>query len=269
MKSEHGNAKNGVRAVVLSAGQGKRLLPVTERLPKCLIPVHGRTVLEWQLRSLLAAGVLEVSVVVGFGTEQVEAELKRNCPAGLDVSTIHNPLFDRSDNLVSCLAARSAMTRDFVLLNGDTLFQSGIVRRLLDTSNDAVSMAVSRKASYDADDMKVQRIDGRVRRVGKDLPLDIVDGEAIGVSFFRAPAARRFVETLEELAARPDGHKKWYLSAVQVMAEQGLVHDVSTDGLRWMEIDTPQDLEHARASMPSWTETPSVADGTALAQRPA
>lgn len=261
MNSQNGNGN--VRAIVLSAGQGKRLLPVTEKLPKCLIPVHGRTVLEWQLRSLLDAGIREVSVVVGFGTEQVEAELARHCPAGLAASTVHNPLFDRSDNLVSCLAARSQMSGDFVLLNGDTLFESGIVRRLLDTRNDAVSMAVSCKGSYDSDDMKVQWTDGRVRRVGKDLPLEIVGGEAIGVSLFRAPAAKRFVETLEELAARPDGHKKWYLSAVQVLAEQGLVHGVRTEGFRWMEIDTPQDLEHARASMPSWSDAGPAAEAMA------
>jgi choline kinase len=263
MNSQNGNGN--VRAIVLSAGQGKRLLPVTEKLPKCLIPVHGRTVLEWQLRALLAAGIREVSVVVGFGTEQVEVELKKRCPAGLEVSTVHNPLFDRSDNLVSCLAARSQMSRDFVLLNGDTLFESGIVRRLLDTGNDAVSMAVSCKGSYDSDDMKVQWTDGLVRRVGKDLPLEIVGGEAIGVSLFRAPAAKLFVETLEDLAARPDGHRKWYLSAVQVLAEQGLVHGVRTEGLRWMEIDTPQDLEHARASMPSWSDAAPVAEATARA----
>lgn len=245
-----------MRAVILSAGQGKRLLPLTASLPKCLLPVHGRTVLEWQLRALQEAGVGQVAIVVGFGAGQVEAEVARCRLPGLDVSTIHNALFDKSDNLVSCLVARSEMAGDFVLLNGDTIFQSAIVRRLLDSGDDAVSMAVSCKESYDDDDMKVQWADGRVSRVGKDLPRDVVGGEAIGVSLFRAAAAKVFVEVLEELAAAPDGHRKWYLSAVQVMAERGLVRGVRTGDLRWMEIDTPQDLESARAAMPTWSQPP-------------
>ena len=256
MDTERQGEEVGVRAVILSAGQGKRLLPLTRSLPKCLLPVHGRTVLEWQLRSLHEAGIRQVAIVVGFGAGQVEAEVAGCRLPGFEVSTIHNALFDKSDNLVSCLVARAQMDGDFVLVNGDTIFQPAIVRRLLESGNDAVSMAISCKESYDDDDMKVQWTDGRVLRVGKDLPRDVVDGEAIGVSLFRAPAAKIFVEVLEELAAAADGHRKWYLSAVQVMAERGLVRGVRTGGLRWMEIDTPEDLESARAAMPTWSELP-------------
>ena len=132
MNTERKGEEVGVRAVILSAGQGKRLLPLTRSLPKCLLPVHGRTVLEWQLRSLREAGIRQVAIVVGFGAEQVEAEVARCRLPGFEVSTIHNALFDKSDNLVSCLVARSQMDGDFVLLNGDTLFQPAIVRRLLE-----------------------------------------------------------------------------------------------------------------------------------------
>ena len=106
-----------MQAVILSAGQGRRLMPHTAELPKCLLDIAGRSVLERQLLALRAAGVQRATVVVGFGAEQVEAELKTRCPAGMEVGTIHNPLYDSSDNLVSCLTARSAMEQDFLLLH--------------------------------------------------------------------------------------------------------------------------------------------------------
>ncbi|HYC00947.1 MAG TPA: NTP transferase domain-containing protein [Candidatus Limnocylindrales bacterium] len=248
-----------MRAIILNAGQGRRLLPLTADRPKCLLTLNGPTVLEAQLLALATAGIDEVVVVVGFGAVQVEAELRRVCPPGVRVRTIHNPLFDRSDNLVSCLAARSAMAREFLLLNGDTLFHPGIIARLLDSTGEAVSIAVACKDAYDHDDMKVQWRRGRVTRIGKDLPSDIVDGEAIGVSLFRGEAPRRFLAALEEVVNRPGGQGRWYLSAVDMLASQGLVQGINIDGFHWIEIDTPHDLARARELMPLLSEIPTIA----------
>ncbi|HXC51913.1 MAG TPA: phosphocholine cytidylyltransferase family protein [Candidatus Limnocylindrales bacterium] len=241
-----------MQAVILSAGQGRRLLPHTAELPKCLLKIAGRTVLERQLLALEAAGVKRATVVVGFGAAQVEAELETCRPAGFETFTIHNTLYDSTDNLISCLTARSAMQQDFLLINGDTLFQPDIVRRLLGSRPAPISMAIANKPAYDADDMKVQIRDGRVRRVGKDLPPDATDGEAIGLSVMRGDGPRLFVDSLEQIASQPDGHARWYLSAVNVLAGIGNVESVAITGLQWIEIDYPQDLEKARASVPSW-----------------
>src|SRR5918993_3428459 len=82
-----------LRAVILCAGQGRRLLPLTEFLPKCLLSIAGRTVLEWQLRALAANGVADVTVVTGFGADAVERELRRMGPLGAGASTLFNPFF--------------------------------------------------------------------------------------------------------------------------------------------------------------------------------
>ena len=70
------------RAVILSAGQGSRLLPLTEDLPKCLLDLSGRSMLDWQLRGLAEAGVPEAVVVTGFRADQVEAALQHIAPPG-------------------------------------------------------------------------------------------------------------------------------------------------------------------------------------------
>ena len=108
-----------MRAIILSAGQGRRLLPLTEKTPKCLLPVRDdMSVLEFQLATLAACGVTYASVMVGFGADQVEEHIERIRLPGLEVRTVFNPMYALSDNLVTAWLARSEMKTDFLLLNG-------------------------------------------------------------------------------------------------------------------------------------------------------
>ena len=194
-----------MKAIILSAGQGRRLLPLTARIPKCLVEVCGRTLLEWQLRALAGAAIKVVTVVVGFGADDVERHIIERAPAGMDARTLVNPLWNRADNLVSCLAARGEMTEDFLLINGDTLFEPAVVTRLCASRGNPVSLAIASKALYDDDDMKVLRDAGRVTRIGKDLPIDRVGGEAIGMSLYRGAGPQLLRAALEEVARRTRG----------------------------------------------------------------
>jgi len=242
-----------VKAIILSAGQGKRLLPATADLPKCLLSVGHRSILEWQLRALAEAGVRRGVIVTGFGADKVAQHLREVCPRGMRVRTWFNPLYDRADNLVSCAEVRPEMQEDFLLLNGDTLIQPAVVARLLASRPAPVAMAVGHKAGYDADDMKVKCTAGSVVRVGKDLEAGDIDGEAIGVSLFRGDGPRLFRDAIEEMLGDVDSARRWYLSAVNLLAARGHVLAVSVDGLGWAEIDYPQDLPRAAALVSGWS----------------
>lgn len=242
-----------MRAILLSAGRGRRLLPLTERHPKCLLPVGGRTVLGWQLWALKAAGIDEAVVVTGFGADRVDWEIAANPVAGLHVRTCFNPLYEHTDNLVSCLAAREHMDGDFLLLNGDTLVEPEILVRLRANAHAIASTAVVHKERYDADDMKVRSTHGWMQRIGKDLDPETVDSEAIGVSMYRGDGPGVFVEALEEVRRQPGGEKRWYLSAVQLLALRGLVRTTAMDGLGYAEIDRVEDLEPAGALVAGWS----------------
>ena len=89
-----------MRAIVLSAGQGKRLLPLTMTEPKCLLPVDGdRCVLEVQLRAIARCGIERASILVGFGADRVEHFLATHRIPGLTVDTIYNPFYAMTDNM--------------------------------------------------------------------------------------------------------------------------------------------------------------------------
>lgn len=252
-----------MKAIVLSAGQGKRLLPLTELLPKCLLPIYDDVcALELQLRALARCGIDRATVVVGFGAEAVEHFLRVTPIPGLVVETLHNPFYAQSDNLATCWLARHCMGEDFLLLNGDTIFEDGVLRRVLDGSRPPIVVTIDRKRSYDDDDMKVSiDEDGRLLAIGKSLKPEMVNGESIGLLCFRGAGTKRFREELERAIRVPGALKAWYLSVVNELAQEVAVDTVSVHGLWWREIDSAEDLDEARRSHPegSHAGAPQVA----------
>lgn len=242
-----------MNAIVLSAGQGRRLLPLTERDPKCLLAVDGpRAVLELQLRALARCGIRHATVVVGFGADRVERFLAGIRIPSLRVDSLFNPFFASSDNLATCWLARGAMTDDFVLLNGDTLFEDRVLQRLLESPPAPITVTIDHKDGYDDDDMKVS-IDasGRLLAIGKQLPPKSVGGESIGMLCFRGTGVKSFRDELERVVRTPEGLRAWYLSVVNEMAARIPIATASIDGLWWREIDSPKDLEGVRESFVS------------------
>ncbi len=235
-----------MKAVILSAGQGKRLLPLTQEQPKCAVSLHGRPILEWQLQALLESGISSVIVVAGFGVAHVETILVKHNRAA-SIQTLYNPFYALADNLISCWTARHAMDGDFILLNGDTLFEPIILERLLHAPSAPITLVTDEKPQYDADDMKVIVNESQLVRVGKTLPLEQVNGESIGMMRFQNEGPALFSNTLERRVREPASLRQWYLSLIDELAQQGFVSTVCIQGLTWAEIDNPEDLQHAEA----------------------
>lgn len=240
------------KAVILSAGQGRRLLPVTERLPKCLVRLSGRSLLEWQLRRLDDIGVAEAVIVIGYAPEAVETELARLSFRGLRARTLFNPFYAVADNLASCWIARQEFDRDMLLLNGDTLFERAIAERLAAAPPAPITVAVDRKPAYDDDDMKVATEGTRLTAIGKTI--ETYDAESIGFLRFSKEGAALFVAAMDEALHRPEGLKRFYLSVIDHLARGGGVHVQSIQGLDWGEMDFPADLERNAVMTRAWME---------------
>lgn len=224
---------------------------MTADTPKCALPVQGRAVIEWQLDALEAAGVDHVTVVAGFGVDRVESLLGQRSGTA-STAICYNPFFEVADNLMSCWIARADMSGDFVLLNGDTLFEPDVLHRLLASPDRPITLATDHKSSYDADDMKVQLSGARLIRVGKDLPPESTDGESIGLMLFRGQGAKLFTEQLDQAARDPAALRRWYLSIIDHLGRGGHVWTQSIAGLDWAEVDYPLDLLHASIKVSRW-----------------
>lgn len=252
-----------MKAIILSAGQGRRLLPLTETTPKCALPVLGRSILEWQLHEIAKCAVDEVVVVTGFGADQVDEILDRD--HGVPARALYNPFYAHSDNLGTCWIARGEMDGPFMILNGDTLFEASVMRRLLDSSAEmAITLATDVKLDYDADDMKIISQDRRLLRVGKQLELNMVNGESIGMMVFRQEGISRFADKLDYLMRYGEGLNRWYLSAIDALAQEWSVAICPVQGLRWCEVDNRADLSRAELEIEHWLRGREPHSGMAL-----
>jgi choline kinase len=237
------------KAIILSAGKGSRLLPLTAERPKCLIELSGKSLLEWQLDALGSAGVRDVVVVTGFRDDLVDAVGARR-PG---VRTLFNPFYHVADNLGSVWMARGELDSDTLLLNGDTLVSPELLAIVLAAETGPVAVTVDEKEAYDADDMKVLRDGDRLLRIGKALEPGGYNAESIGLLAFRGEGAALFARQVDKMMRWPDGTRRWYLRAIDQLAQDGAdVRTVSIRGEDWQEVDFPEDVEAAKALTARW-----------------
>jgi choline kinase len=245
---------DALTAVILAAGVGSRMGIHTADRPKALLEVApGYTVLGLQLDRLFETGrVARVVVVTGYRSELVEQFVARH-PRRADIQVELNPFYEVSNNLHSLWLARRHLENGGVIVNGDDVFHPDLLGRALAAPGD-VAVTINCKASYDDDDMKVVLEGRRVKRIGKDVPLDAADGEAIGVIRLSRFGAHWVTTALEELV-RSDNRNIFYLRAIQRVIDAGYpvaVADITP--IPWGELDEPKDLasirEHARELAP-------------------
>lgn len=240
------------RAIILSAGQGSRLLPLTAEMPKCLIPLSGKSLIAWQIDMLVSHDVNDIHVVTGFQADLVEQELERLKRPGLTLSVHFNPFYKVADNLGSCWIAREAMSGDYLILNGDTLVSGPLVARVQQGGNFPVCVTVDVKPEYDSDDMKVEREGDRLVHIGKTLSATQSNAESIGFLAFRGEGGALFRGAVENAMRTPAGVENWYLKVIDQLASTGKVGTVSIEGMEWGEVDFLNDVDVAEKLTAQW-----------------
>ncbi|WP_331234316.1 phosphocholine cytidylyltransferase family protein [Natronorarus salvus] len=241
------------RAIVLAAGQGKRLQPLTDETPKTLLDVGSQSILDHILDSLEANGYEEAVVVTGFGREQVEA----HCDAreGIGIEFVHNADYDTTNNIYSLWLAREYAEGGFTLINADTLFPASSLEKLCAAEGSA--LLVDTEQDLDDEEMQVAFGSDHIETIGKNLDsenretgvyLEDGDGEYIGVSRFTAEDTTLLFGHIEEFVER-GAVTDWYEAAFDRLFDEREIGYVEVDDT-WMEIDTPEDLERARTRWP-------------------
>ena len=235
-----------MHAIILSAGRGSRLLPLTTEIPKCLLPVGLTSVLSMQLDTLYRCGIKSATVVSGFKAHLVNAEIERR-QAGPEVETLYNPFYQVADNLASCWMARESMKKDFLLINGDTLFSPPLLEKVLEAPANDITVTIDQKGHYDGDDMKVSLDGTQLTTIGKTLLPQNTHGESIGMLRFMNNGPKIFSHELDRLMKLEEGTKSWFLSAIHGLAQSGQRIDTTNiNGSTWAELDTPEDYETCR-----------------------
>ena len=236
-----------MRAIILPAGRGSRLLPLPENLPKCLLAVGDTTVLSLQLDTLESAGVDEAIVITGFMAGSVEAEIAGRTGA-MRVQTLFNPFYQVADNLASCWMARTFMDDDFLLINGDTLIEPALAKKVVQSPQNNIQVTNDKKPEYDTDDMKVSLDGTALTAIGKTLSADETNGESIGFLRFMGDGPKLFRDKLHQMMRTGDGVGAWFLSAIDALAKTDtVVATYSIEGMTWAELDTMEDYSAIKA----------------------
>jgi choline kinase len=243
-----------VKAIIIGAGRGRRLMPLTGDVPKCYAPIAGRRILDWTLDALRGAGLADIVFVGGYRMERVQADYPglRFC---------HNADWERNNILASLFHAEGEMAGGFVSTYADILYTPEAARRLVASPADIALLVDTdwreryrpRTEHPETDGEKVRLDRGRVTAVRRDIPPDEAPAEFTGVAKFSPRGAailaehhRRALHDGRPLAGGRPPAQAYLIDLLQPMLEAGVeMAAVETHG-GYFEIDTAQD--HALAS---------------------
>jgi choline kinase len=236
-----------VTGLVLAAGLGKRLAPLTDEQPKGLLELGGRSLLARLLDGLQAAGVRECHLVVGHRQEAIRAALGGS-HRGMPLRYLVNPAFERGPRLSLWTGREAFADDDVVLADGDVLFAPPLLRRVVD--HPAPHAFLAEPVFDDTGEEIVLYTHGEravaLRRGVAGPPAAPFDGRAEWVGFVKVgrAAGLELVAILDRFVRRGEVEGDYETALDRLLPRHAFV-SCSTEGLPWIEIDFPQDLQAA------------------------
>lgn len=245
-----------MRAIIIGAGRGSRLMPTTENAPKCYAEIRGKRILDWTVEALRDGGCSEICFIGGYRIETV----KRDYP---HFQFRENPDWPDNNILVSLMCAEDLMDRPFVTAYSDILFTPEIVHGLIDCPAElALGIDTDWREHYRPrtqhpphDAEKAITAGAKVLKVHRGIPYDDATGEFIGVAKFGSEGARRFRDFYHRRKAEFWGkpyreaasfQKAYLIHMFQDMIEQGIPFGHADTPGNYREIDTQEDMNLAQ-----------------------
>ncbi len=228
--------------VILLAGVASRLRPLTNALPKCLLPINGVTLLQRTLDAIVPLKPEQVVLVTGFQAAMISRFVESLSPP-LAISVVENPCYETTGNNYSLwLSAPSAAGKEVLLLDGDILFDPVLLAELAASAHE--NCLLYRKDPAMAEEEVKVELDpaGTVLRIGKEIDFRVAAGESVGIERFSRAASRELFAILDKRKERVE----FYEASFQQLIDGGaVIHALECGNRACMEIDTPADLEQA------------------------
>lgn len=237
-----------MKQIILAAGKGTRLRPLTADDPKPLVTVSdGESIFDINVDASERVGsIREAVVVVGYEADRFRSAVRARS-GDVPISLVENERYDSTGPVYSLSRGLDAVgDDDFVVQNGDTIYAPDALRAVTGFDADGIRVAVSPAEEFSPDDMNLALADGRLEEVGKTIAAE-PEAESAGLVGVRGEAYREAFADAVETLLESESRVYWHDVLNELTARGVVVETVEVDADAWAEIDTVEDLERARA----------------------
>ena len=244
--------------VILAAGMAKRLRPLTDECPKCLLKVGERTLLQRTVDAMLAAGIRELVVVTGYRGEMLRDFLTEHYlspltsqPSPLNIHFIHNAGYEHNNNIFSLWMTRPYTDgKDFLLMDSDILCDPETVQRMVNEQGTA--LALNRHECGEEEIKIITDANDRVVELSKTCSIADAIGESVGIERIAADYSSALFRELEQMIEHEGLIDIFYERAFERLIPQGHhFRVVDTTDLFSIELDTVEDFNRAKELIPA------------------
>jgi len=236
-----------MKAIILAAGVGSRIRPLTDNCPKSLLKVNGKTILEIMLSHIQDCGIDEVIFVLGYLQEQIKDYVTTNFP-NLKTHFVTNQRYAETNTGFSLMLAKDLIEEsDFIKFDADVVFDKDILKKLIECDYPNC-LCIDKNINLDAEEIKVIVEDGyRVVKASKTVNPKEAVGESIGIEKISQDTAQLLFAELETMMEDKRNHQEYYEGAYERLIEANVpFYALDISGLKWTEIDTKEDFDLAK-----------------------
>ena len=236
-----------MQALILAAGMGKRLGKYTNNATKCMVPVNGKTLIEYSIEAIMAAGIKKLVLVTGYKGEKLRSFVDGK-KFGIEIEYVENPVYDKTNNIYSLyLALDKLLEDDTVLLESDLIFDKQVLKDLVETPDKNLAV-VSPFESW---------MDGTCTLLNeKNEIISILDKakfnwqnttgyyKTVNIYKFSREFSRNYYAPFLKAYQQAFGKNEYYEQELKVISflDCTSLKGFPVDGTKWYEIDDPADL---------------------------
>ena len=243
-----------MNAIIIAAGSGKRISNDTKNIPKSMVKVNGKSIIEYQLSVLNKAGINEVYVITGPYSEKFNIK---------NIKYVKDQKFEKHDILGSLMEAKKFFEKDTLILYSDIIFELKIIEKIINSKED-ISIAVdmnweknyegrTEHPKLEAENVEIKN-NGDIIQIRKNIEnINNNVGEFLGIIKFANKGSELFIKKYEELVSSNVGSfheapsilKAYVTDMIQELIDSNIkIKPILVSG-QWCEIDTMQDLKNA------------------------
>lgn len=233
-----------MKAVILAAGVGSRLRPITDEIPKCLVKVNNKSILQWQVEHYIDSGIQQIIVVAGYLYSKVNDMISDIFP-GNKITVLNNTEYSCTNNMYSLYLCKELVEEEFILSNGDVVFDQSIIKDLSKKSDG--NYICCQGQSYDDEAMKViyDKRKNRIVHISKSINAELAYGNSIDLYRFDINGRNQLFSWIKTTIEDQHNRNAWTEVAIDNILENVSFQVFEIGQRAWKEIDTILDLEDA------------------------